>query len=137
MNELLEINRNITFALKKEWFELIKSGEKKEEYREITPYWCNRLLDVKSLNMMIEDCSAGMIELMVNKSYFHMNYFSQVTFTLGYPKKDDTSRRMTFQNPHIRIGEGKTEWGAKAGRKYFVNGRIEYDKRRKGKANIK
>ena len=113
-------NRNITFALKKEWFELIKSGEKKEEYREITPYWCNRLLDVKRLNMMIEDCSAEMIELMVNKSYFHINQFSQVTFTLGYPNSGDKERRIVFKNAHIRIGEGKKEWGAKAGRKYFV-----------------
>lgn len=118
MNELLEINRNITFAQKKEWFDLVKSGEKKEEYREITPYWCNRFLDVES--MRIEDCSVEMIELMIEKSVFSIKQFSKVTFTLGYPKKDDTSRRMTFQNPHIRIGEGKTEWGAKAGRKYFV-----------------
>ena len=26
-------------TLKKKWFDMIKSGEKKEEYREIKPYW--------------------------------------------------------------------------------------------------
>ena len=30
-------------TLKKKWFDLIKSGEKKEEYREIKPYWTKRL----------------------------------------------------------------------------------------------
>ena len=28
--------------LKKKWFEMIKSGEKKEEYREIKPYYTSR-----------------------------------------------------------------------------------------------
>lgn len=30
-------------TLKKKWFDLIKSGIKREEYREIKPYWSRRL----------------------------------------------------------------------------------------------
>jgi hypothetical protein len=30
-------------TLKKKWFDMIASGEKKEEYREIKPYWISRL----------------------------------------------------------------------------------------------
>jgi hypothetical protein len=30
-------------TLKKKWFDMIASGEKKEEYREIKPYWIKRL----------------------------------------------------------------------------------------------
>ncbi|MCA6489113.1 MAG: ASCH domain-containing protein [Chitinophagaceae bacterium] len=30
-------------TLKKHWFDMIKSGYKKEEYREIKPYWESRL----------------------------------------------------------------------------------------------
>jgi len=30
-------------TLKKKWFDMISSGVKKEEYREIKPYWCKRL----------------------------------------------------------------------------------------------
>lgn len=33
----------IIFPLKKEWYEKIKSGEKKIEYREVKPYWEKRL----------------------------------------------------------------------------------------------
>lgn len=29
-------------TLKKKWFDMIASGEKKEEYREIKPYWQKR-----------------------------------------------------------------------------------------------
>lgn len=33
----------LTFILKKEWYEKIKSGCKKVEYREVKPYWTARL----------------------------------------------------------------------------------------------
>lgn len=35
----------ITLILTKKWFDLILSGEKLEEYREIKPYWLRRLVD--------------------------------------------------------------------------------------------
>lgn len=35
----------LTFPLKKEWYEKIKSGEKTIEYREVKPYWRNRLIN--------------------------------------------------------------------------------------------
>lgn len=33
----------LQLVLKGQWFKMILSGEKKEEYREITPYWDKRL----------------------------------------------------------------------------------------------
>jgi hypothetical protein len=33
----------LTFPLKKQWYEKIKSGEKTIEYREVKPYWTKRL----------------------------------------------------------------------------------------------
>lgn len=33
----------LTLSVKKEWFDKIVSNEKKEEYREIKPYWVARL----------------------------------------------------------------------------------------------
>ena len=32
-------------TIKKKWFDLIKSGEKKEEYRDRKPYWLSRLFN--------------------------------------------------------------------------------------------
>jgi len=32
--------KTLTLSLNKQWFDMIKSGEKKEEYREIKPFWC-------------------------------------------------------------------------------------------------
>ena len=36
-------NNVLDLVLKGEWFKMIASGEKKEEYRNITPYWDRRL----------------------------------------------------------------------------------------------
>lgn len=33
----------LTFNLKKQWYEKIRSGEKQIEYREVKPYWTKRL----------------------------------------------------------------------------------------------
>ena len=38
----------LTFNLKKEWFEKIKSGEKTHEYREVKPYWTKRFFNLSS-----------------------------------------------------------------------------------------
>lgn len=36
-------NRVFTLTVSKQWFDMIVAGEKKEEYREIKPYWIKRL----------------------------------------------------------------------------------------------
>ena len=43
----------LTFNLKKQWFEKIKSGEKTHEYREVKPYWTKRLANF--LDLQVED----------------------------------------------------------------------------------
>jgi len=35
----------LNMTLKRKWFDMILSGEKKEEYREIKKYWNKRFLD--------------------------------------------------------------------------------------------
>ena len=37
----------ITFNLKKKWYDLIRSGEKTVEYREVKKYWAVRLINAK------------------------------------------------------------------------------------------
>lgn len=38
----------LTFNLKKEWYEKIIAGEKRVEYRRVSPYWAARLDPLKS-----------------------------------------------------------------------------------------
>lgn len=77
----------ITLSLKKKWWDMITTGDKSEEYRELKDYWVKRLLQSKEL-------------------------ITEVEFTLGYPKADDTQRRRTYKVEDIKIGLGRHEWGA-------------------------
>lgn len=115
--------------LKKKWFDMIKSGIKKEEYREINKYWCRRLYecytdkpghygqcqtfnqptDRYEFSCPCHECDMG-----------RLKNFDKVVFTLGYPKADDKERHIEFDNPVITIGKGKPEWGADEGKDYFV-----------------
>ena len=108
----------LTLSLKKNWFDMIASGEKKEEYREISPYWIKRLLRCGFL------CNGNCVftDKIVCPACRHLKYasFDTVVFTLGYPKKDDMTRRIAFKIEDIEISEGKEEWGAEAGKVYFV-----------------
>lgn len=61
--------RILTLPVKRMYFDQIKSGDKTREYREVTPYWIKRI---------------------EGREYDH------VTITLGYPKRNDTERRLTF-----------------------------------------
>lgn len=99
--------------LKKKWYDMIKSGEKKEEYRELSKYWIRRLTDIKShmheLNTLI-----------MSGKPVPKKEFTHVHFTLGYPKIDDAERNMIFEMNGIEIGTGKEEWGAEPQKNYFV-----------------
>lgn len=111
--------KTLTLSLKKKWFDMIKAGVKKEEYREISEFWRKRLVDEISLVQEFNSTKDSKMTCgeLIKK---HIRKFDKLVFTLGYPKADDTERRLTFNNPKIRIGTGKPEWGAVPGKRYFV-----------------
>lgn len=37
--------KTLDLVLKHKWYDMIECGEKREEYREIKPYWQKRLMD--------------------------------------------------------------------------------------------
>ena len=113
------MGKTLILPLKKKWFDMIKDGIKKEEYREISEYWRKRLVDeislVREFNST-KDSKMTCGELLKK----HVRKFDKLVFTLGYPKADDTERRLEFKNPRIQTGKGRTEWGAEPGKTYFV-----------------
>lgn len=120
--------KTLTLSLKRKWFDMIKSGAKKEEYREIGMFWSVRFLGVsiaKKFNLVdYKFVDAQNIREDLN-SILTIDNYEKLVFTLGYPKADDTERRLEFKNPKIRIGTGRPEWGAEPGKLYFV---ISWDK---------
>lgn len=105
--------KTLHLVLKHKWFEMIASGEKTEEYREIKPYWISRLCDARAagLKCMESECSACFGK---GRDYLP-RIFSRVVFHDGY-----TSRTMRFGFEGIRIGRGNPAWGAPEGKDVFI-----------------
>jgi hypothetical protein len=96
---------------------MIESGEKPEEYRLVNEYWVKRLTkgctDKTALNELQKRIRKGdWYNYRIGEVDFNKGYYSEVEFTLGYPKKGDMSRRMVKQIESITIGFGNPEWGA-------------------------
>ena len=51
-------------TLTKNWFDLILSGEKKEEYREIKPYWEKRL-NGKTYDLTYEEAREALVKALI------------------------------------------------------------------------
>lgn len=96
--------------LKAKWYRMIEAYIKLEEYREATPYWCKRFLGVNGLALAYRLGTRD-----VNKAGY-----THVQFSLGYPKKDDESRRITFELKGVFYRTGNEAWGAEKGKKYLV-----------------
>lgn len=77
----------LILPIKKKWFDMIKSGEKKEEYREIKSYWITRFK---------------------NKGILSKYNPHVIIFRNGYGKDRPSIKCKT----NIRVGQGKEEWGA-------------------------
>ena len=77
-------------TINKKWFDMILSGKKTEEYREIKPYYNLRLL---------------------GKEY------DTVVFRNGYASN---APQFTMELKSITLSTGKPEWGAEESKVYFV-----------------
>lgn len=77
---------------------MIEEGIKKEEYREIKPYWIKRLTDSSK-----------------NGDVCGFKKFDTVKFHYGY-----TNKTMTFECCGITIGRGATSLGAPKDKEVFI-----------------
>ena len=90
----------LTLPIKKKWFNMILLGEKKEEYREIKPYWTTRFAKVfefKDGTPTGEDTK----EIILRNGYGANTPYIKVLCTL-------------------QVKTGKPEWGAEPDILYYV-----------------
>jgi len=122
---------NLQTSLITKWFEMTKAGIKKEDYRNITPYWCNRFLlyqgDIKSKKwwgnnfFQLDGRYSSIDEIVENIALFcSFKPFNSNIMTLGYPKTTDTSKILKLKHEGIEIRTGNPDWGAEPGKIYFV-----------------
>ena len=122
--------RVLHLVLKQKWWDMIASGEKKEEYRFLSSFNIQRLCDIVVFDKFgkikerkpikkedIEECldlGFDVKNLLHNKDLFLRDY-TFVCFHLAH-----TNTTMSFKINDIVIGKGRKEWGAEKGKEYFV-----------------
>lgn len=102
----------LKLTLKKKWFDMIESGEKTEEYREITQFWIIRLLtdfspDPTKKPIRLNGGSYKAIE------FDHVQFFNGAHF-------GEWLDNFKIEFKGISIGTGRQEWGATPGANYLV-----------------
>ena len=123
-------NKTLHLVLKRKWWDMIESGEKKEEYRDFTPFYIKRLCDNPCFNKQGEIIERKIIDkwtldacekrgINLKTAWADSNIipkdYSSVTFHFGY-----TNKTMVYSVKDISVGEGRTEWGAENGKEYFI-----------------
>jgi hypothetical protein len=128
------IKKTLVLPLKRQWFEMTKTGIKNEEYRELTDYWIKRLVDTVTFfggrydamkNISVKEAGIENINLLhlkpdVLKKDVKFKSFDYNLMLLGYPKLTDTERVIKLEHKGIEIRTGNPEWGAEPEKLYFV-----------------
>lgn len=114
--------RTLHLTLKKKWFDVILSGEKKEEYRDIKMYWGKRLLcDIGRTCQFFDENFKPKFNTFYGRSvppqYYKTFLYDSVTFKNGYSKN---APEIVIELKGITIGLGLLSWGAKKDTEYFI-----------------
>ena len=117
---------DLQLSLKKKWFDMTKSGEKTEDYREINSYWFKRLVwnhrDILLYHGYNHGATDENVLKIIHSPFRRYGFkpFESNIMTLGYPKATDKERILIFEHKGIEIGTGKPEWGAEPDKQYFI-----------------
>ena len=102
----------MTLPIKKKWYDMILSGEKREEYREIKPYYRNRLAKYMYNERSSSEEPWHKAEIVVR-------------FRNGYSNNSPSfTARCT-----VDAGEGRPEWGAEPGKRYYILHILEIERK--------
>lgn len=97
----------LVLPIKKKWYDMILSGEKTEEYREIKPYYDSRFESVFGCQWLFRGIDGVGDTAPPEK---------EIIFRNGYSR----SSRQAKATCTLTKGTGNPEWGAEPGVKYYV-----------------
>lgn len=124
----------LILPIKKKWFDMILSGEKREEYRDIKEYYETRfqnLFGAITIYPFIEDYSASdttPASIFLHRSEYELlqgeavpeeirkDSVQEIIFRNGYSKNSKEIKARC----RLRIGKGRPEWGVSPGKQYYV-----------------
>lgn len=121
--------------LVRKWFDMISSGIKSEEYREITTYWCSKFLlfqtehkkttfwqkfficNKKGTSYYLSRKSIEELKILIKDSIITFKKYDTITFSNGMTPPVP---RFGIWFNSFEIREGFEEWGAEKSKEYFV-----------------
>ena len=106
----------LTLPIKGKWFDMILSREKREEYREIKPYWIRRFEN--AFRAVMIDAAEGkrVIPWAVVSGDGQPVKEIPVRLRCGYSGQ----ARSAVARCRLRVGRGRPEWGAEPGKDYLI-----------------
>ena len=102
----------LTLPIKREWLEMIRSGQKKEEYRLLSPYYAARFK--RFLGWELIPASQCQVERVLRAR--GSVPFKDIILRAGY----SAFAPATMISGYITISTGRPEWGAVEGEEYYV-----------------
>lgn len=106
----------LTLPIKKKWFDMLLSGEKKQEYREVKPYYTSRFQKILSPDLAKKDGSESLLWMEACRAGQYAKTPFKVLFRNGYSAVSPSF----VADVCLSIGGGKESWGAEAGKDYYV-----------------
>lgn len=110
------IEKMLTLPIKKKWFDMLLSGEKKQEYREIKPYYTRRFQKILSPDLTKKDDSESLPWMEACRAGQYAKAPFKVLFRNGYSAASPSF----VADVCLSIGSGKESWGAEAGKDYYI-----------------
>lgn len=114
IKKIKEMKKKIlTLTVSKQWFDMIVKGEKKEEYREIKPYWVARLFQNNSNIIEVQYLASGiagrtdLLKGYIDTRRIVLKRYTHVLFINGY---GNDKPRIEKKIESITIGKPKKGW---------------------------
>lgn len=112
----------LTLPIQKRWFDMILSGEKKEEYREIKEYYETRFrnlfraITIYPSSIFSDRSKYELLQGEAVPEEIRKDSIQEIIFRNGYSKDSKAIKARC----KLRIGKGRPEWGALPDKQYYI-----------------
>lgn len=112
----------LTLPIQKRWFDMILSGEKKEEYREIKEYYETRFqnlfgaVTIYPSSIFSDRSEYELLQGEAVPEEIRKDSVQEIIFRNGYSKDSKAIKARC----RLRTGKGRPEWGALPDKQYYI-----------------
>lgn len=112
----------LILPIKKKWFDMILSGEKREEYRDIKEYYETRFqnlfgaITIYPSSIFSDRSKYELLQGEAVPEEIRKDSIQEIIFRNGYSKDSKAIKARC----RLRTGKGRPEWGAEPDKQYYI-----------------